>query len=163
MANERYPRSLAHVGITVPDIEEAIDWYQDIFGWTLLKEPRTATGGDGYGGRRAVDVLGDFSEMTVAHLMTGNQVGIELFEFSDTEASARTDRKQPGLFHLCVVDPNVEALARRIDQRGGEHYSEIWPLFEGDEEHVLTYCKDPYGTLIEIYSHSHEQMQLAGP
>lgn len=163
MATKPYPRSLAHVGITVPDIADAIDWYQEVFGWTLLKEPRTAVGHEGYGGTRAVDVLGEFSEMKVAHLMTGNQIGIELFEFSSTTESNRSDITQPGLFHICVVDPNVEELARRIDESGGAHHSQIWRLFEDDEDHLLTYCKDPYGNLIEIYSHSHEQMQMAGP
>lgn len=163
MVEKPYPHSLAHVGITVPDVEEAINWYQDIFGWSLLKEPSNATGSEGYGGKRAIDVLGEFSEMRVAHLMTGNQIGIELFEFSSTGESNNTNIKQPGFFHICVVDPNVEELAERIHESGGEHYSKIWRLFEEDEDHLLTYCKDPYGNLIEIYSHSHEQMHLAAP
>ncbi|MFC7205318.1 VOC family protein [Haloferax namakaokahaiae] len=163
MIEKPYPHSLTHIGITVSDIEEAIDWYQDVFGWSLLKGPRTATERDGYGGKRALDVLGEFSEMRVAHLITGNKIGIEFFEFSGTEGSNTTDIKQPGFFHVCVVDPNVEELAERIDESGGEHYSNIWRLHEEDEDHLLTYCKDPYGNLIEIYSHSHEQMHLAGP
>ncbi|AUV83586.1 glyoxalase [Salinigranum rubrum] len=158
-----YPRSLAHVAVTVPDVEEALDWYRDVFGWTLLTEPRAVTGNDGYGGRRAVDVLGEFSEMTVAHLVTGNGIGVELFEFASTGESNRSDITQPGFFHICVVDPDVEGLAERIDERGGEHYSRIWRLFEEDEEHLLTYCTDPYGNLVEIYSHSHEGMLLAEP
>ena len=28
-----YPRGLAHVGITVPDIEAAMDWYADVLGF----------------------------------------------------------------------------------------------------------------------------------
>lgn len=158
MDNSSYPRSLAHVAVAVPDIEEAIEWYQTVLGWTLLKPPRLVKGNEGYGGRRAVDLLGQFNEMKVAHLSTGNQIGVEFFEFSNTEELSEFDVTQPGFFHICVVDPDVEGLAKRIEDAGGEHHSQIWRLYENDEQYVLTYSKDPYGNLIEIYSHSHEQM-----
>jgi len=151
-----HPRSLAHVGVAVPDIEEAIEWYRDVLGWTLLTEPRHVVGNEGYGGRRAVDVLGEFEEMTVANLVTGNQVGIELFEFEPAEEDDAP--KRSGYFHVCVVDPDVEELAARIDRRGGEHHSEIWRLHEDTGKYRLTYCKDPYDNVIEIFSHNQEQM-----
>lgn len=151
-----HPRSLAHVGVGVPDIEEAIEWYEDLFGWTLLTEPRRVTEDDGYGRRRAVDVLGEFEEMTVATLVTGNGVGVELFEFEPREQTGEPARD--GYFHVCVVDPDVEGLAERIADRGGEHHSEVWRLHEDDPTYRLTYCRDPYGNLIEIFSHNQEQM-----
>ena len=153
-----HPRSVAHIGVTVPDLQEAIDWYREILGWTLLTEPRTVVGNEGFGGERAVDVLGDFEEMRVANLVTGNQVGVELFEFTPSSRSDDVDPKEPGIFHLCVVDPDVEGLADSIDASGGQHYSKIWRLHEDNEEYKLTYCKDPFGNLIEIYSHNQEQM-----
>lgn len=148
----------AHVGVTVPDIEEAIEWYVDVLGWTLLKGPRSSRGGEGFGGRRAVDLLGEYQEMKVAHLMTGNGIGIEFFEFDETDSSQEHNPKQAGFFHICVVDPDVEDLATRIDQHGGNHYAEVWRLYENDDEYLLTYCRDPFGNMIEIYSHPHEQM-----
>jgi catechol 2,3-dioxygenase-like lactoylglutathione lyase family enzyme len=160
MTDRPYPRGLAHVGLTVPDIEAAIEWYQDVLGYTLIRGPDTVVGGEGHGGRQAEDVMEiEFDEMRLAHLATGNQVGIELFEFSDTpDEPTDQDPKAPGYFHACVIDPDVEGLAERIDESGGEHYSEVWQLWEDDEEYVLTYCRDPWGNLLEIYSHSHERM-----
>ncbi len=151
-----HPRSLAHIGVAVPDLEEAIEWYEDLLGWTLLIEPRRVTDADGYGRRRAVDVLGDFEEMTVATLVTGNQVGVELFEFEPQDRDESPDRT--GYFHVCVVDPDVEGLAERIADRGGKHHADVWRLHENDPKYRLTYCKDPYGNLIEIFSHNQEQM-----
>lgn len=159
-----HPRSIAHVGVTVPDIEEAIEWYRDVLGWTLLTEPRTVDGTDGVGGpdnyeeRRAKDVLGEFDQMTVATLVTGNQVGIELFEFTPSDGAAAVDQDRTGFFHLCVVDPDVEGLAETIDERGGNHHAEVWRLHEDLAEYKLTYCRDPYGNRIEIFSHNQEQM-----
>lgn len=159
MTDRPYPRGLAHVGVTVPDIEEAIEWYQDVLGFTLIKGPDTVVAGEGHGGRQALDVLGEFEEMQLAHLATGNQIGIELFEFAATpDERDPADITQLGYFHICVIDPDVEGLAERIDAAGGEHFSKVWNLWEDDDEYVLTYCRDPWGNLLEIYSHSYERM-----
>ena len=50
-----------------------------------------------------------------------------------------------------------ERLAERIAEAGGEQTSEVWHLFP-DQEYRLVYCEDPYGNLIEVYSHSYEQI-----
>ncbi|WP_205254532.1 VOC family protein [Halorussus rarus] len=42
MDSNQYPRSLAHVGLTVPDIEDAIRWYTEVLGWRRLKGPWTS-------------------------------------------------------------------------------------------------------------------------
>lgn len=152
------PRSLAHVGVAVPDLDEAVEWYREVLGWTPLTEPRTVRGGDGYAGTRAVDVLGEFEEMSVVTLRTGNGVGVEVFEFSAADPRDERDDPRQGYFHVCVTDPDVEGLAASIDDHGGEHYARIWRLYEHEEEYRLTYCRDPYGNLIEIYSHDQERM-----
>lgn len=152
------PRDFAHVGITVPDIGDAIEWYTSVLDWTVLKEPRTSRGGEGFGGKRAENLLGDYEELRVAHLLTGNGVGIEFFEFEDADDAGPSSPKAPGAFHICVVDHDVEELAAEIDRQGGDHYADVWQLYENDEEYTLTYCRDPFGNMIEIYSHSHERM-----
>lgn len=162
MDEAHYPRQFAHVGLTVPDIEAALEWYEEVLGWRWLKGPRAVTGGDGYAGRRAENLLGEFDSMKVAHMTTSNGVAVELFEFEPTAPSEQVDPKRPGFFHVGVVDPDVAALAERIDRSGGDHYAEVWRLYEDSEEYRLTYCRDPYGNLIEIYSHSHERMHAAG-
>lgn len=163
MSKRPYPRGLAHVGLTVPDLDAAIEWYQDVLGFTHVKGPDTITAKEGHGGRQAANLLGDFESMRFAHLVTGNQIGVELFEFESTSGQTETDPTQPGLFHLCVIDPDVEGLAARIDESGGEHYSDVWQIFEDDDEYTLTYCRDPFGNLVEIYSHSHERIYSNRP
>lgn len=163
MSSQPQPRGLAHVGLTVPDIEAAIDWYQNILGFTHIDGPHTITASEGYAGRQAVNLLGDFETMRLAHLATGNQIGVELFEFESTVGESVPDVSGPGLFHLCVIDPDVEGLAARIDEHGGDHYSEVWQIFEDDENYSLTYCRDPFGNLLEIYSHSHERIYSNRP
>jgi len=83
--------------------------------------------------------------------------------FESTEGEPNPEPTQSGLFHLCVIDEDVEGLAARIDKAGGDHYSEVWQIFEDDDQYTLTYCRDPYGNLVEIYSHSHERIYSNRP
>jgi len=60
--NERqnYPRSFSHIGITVPDLHAAVNFYEAVMGWylimppsTIVKEPDTAIG------QMCIDVFGN--------------------------------------------------------------------------------------------------------
>lgn len=157
MSEQPYPRGLAHVGLTVSDIEEAVDWYQDVFGFNHILGPETVEN-EGFFGDQVTDLLGEFEVMKIAHLSTGNQIGIELFEFEDTEGKNNPDPHAPGLFHLSIIDPDVEGLAKRIDENGGDAYSDVWGVNERDDDYKLAYCKDPWGNMIEVFSHSNERI-----
>ncbi len=158
MANSQpQPRPFAHVGVTVPDVEEAIDWYETILGFECIMGPEAVAGdGDSHISKLCLDVLGEFEEVKIAHLATGGQAALELFEFEEGTASS-PDPKAEGYFHVCVIDPNIEALAATIDDSGGDHHTDIWELFPG-QPYRMTYCKDPWGNLLEIYTHSHERI-----
>ena len=158
MTESTYPRAFAHVGVTVPDAEEAVEWYTDVLGLQHVMGPMTVEHGEDHIGRLCADVLGDtdWETVEIAHLATSDGTGVELFEFDDTEA-ADPDPKTPGPFHVCVIDPDVEALAERIAESGGEHHTDVWKLFP-DQQYRMTYCKDPFGNLVEIYSHGYERI-----
>ena len=159
MSEQPHPRSFAHVGITVPDIEAALDWYTDVLGFEFLMGPMDVTRGEDHIGELLDDVLADYDyeSARIAHTTTGNGVGVEFFEFDTTSENAEPEPTSSGPFHICVVDPDVQGLAERIAEAGGEQTSEVWHLFP-DQEYRLVYCEDPYGNLIEVYSHSYEQI-----
>ncbi|WP_255170686.1 VOC family protein [Natrononativus amylolyticus] len=152
-----YPRGMAHVGVTVPDIDGAMAWYEDVLGFEPVMGPLEIDHGEEHIGRLCADVLGEFDTVRIGHMATGNQVGFELFEFDADRGEADPDPREPGYFHVCVIDPEIEALAEEIDAAGGEHHTEIWRLFP-DQEYRMTYCKDPWGNLLEIYTHGHERI-----
>lgn len=39
MKETKYPRSFSHIGITVPTIKEAVDFYKNVMGWYLIMPP----------------------------------------------------------------------------------------------------------------------------
>lgn len=36
---ENYPKSFSHIGITVPNIDEAVKFYSEVMGWYVIMEP----------------------------------------------------------------------------------------------------------------------------
>lgn len=150
------PRPIAHVGVTVPDIDAALEWYEDVLDFERLLGPMPVDGDDdSQMARLCRDVLGDFDRVRIAHTATGNGAGVEFFEFEDT-TETDVDVHESGFFHVCVVDPDIEDLAADIEDAGGEHTSEVWNLFP-DQEYRMTYCEDPWGNIVEIYTHDYQQ------
>ena len=36
-----YPKSFSHIGITVPDIKKAVQFYSEVMSWYVIMEPST--------------------------------------------------------------------------------------------------------------------------
>ena len=155
-----YPRAITHVGFTVTDIEKAIRWYQDIFGFRLLAGPVELVADDSHFGLIARDIFGaQFRRGRLAQLTGSNGVCIELFQFSDPPSVTRKENFEywkAGIFHFTIVEPAIEDLVHRIADTGGKLRSQVWTLFP-DKPYKIAYCEDPFGNIIEIYTHSTEQ------
>jgi catechol 2,3-dioxygenase-like lactoylglutathione lyase family enzyme len=153
------PRAFNHIGLTVPDIEAAIAWYGEVFGFRLIMGPRrleaklSAT-------EEAAHILGPrFRAARQAHLVTANGVGLELFEFTDPPTEAPADNLEywkHGYWHICFTDPEIDALVARIVAAGGKQRTDVWAFIPGTDR-KLCYCEDPFGNVIEIFSHTYEQ------
>jgi catechol 2,3-dioxygenase-like lactoylglutathione lyase family enzyme len=160
--HKTHPRALNHVGVGVSDIEKAIHWYQEILGFTVLKVPLEVRADQGYRGEEVHDVLGpEFRSMLQAHLTTANGLGIELFQLLDPPHERRErslEYWKNGFFHICITDPNIEELANRIAASGGRQRSKIWRIDSTTNEYRLCYCEDPFGNIIEIYTHNYETL-----
>jgi len=160
-----YPRSFSHIGITVPDINKAVEFYQEVMGWyiimspsTVVKERETAIG------QMCIDVFGeDWESFEIAHMSTSDGIGIELFSFKDM------DPKKPefspfttGLFHFCVQDPNIEELTNKIVKFGGKQRMPIREYYPNEKPFKMVYVEDPFGIVFEIYTHSYELTYSSG-
>ena len=154
------PLALNHIGVTVPDVFAAIDWYADVFGCTHIMGPRLMSA-DAKATAETGSVFGpQFRKLLQAHLLCGNGVGIELFEPleprplpSDEEVGYR----QTGPWHIAITYPNVDAMVENIVAKGGRKHTE--PVyFAPGRPWRLAYTRDPWWTTIEIVSHSYAEM-----
>lgn len=157
----RPPLAVAHVALTVPDLDAAIAWYGELFGFQPIGPPQEIDVRGGHLGTLVSDVFGPkLGAFRFVHLHTANGAALELFEFIEPAFERREDPFEywkGGFSHIAFVDPEIEELVKRIQERGGRiRTSQIWSLFEG-EPYRICYCEDPWGSVIEIYSHSHEE------
>lgn len=156
--NNPYPRSFSHIGLSVPDITKAVHFYQEVLGWYVIMEPSEVIEDNSPIGQMCTDVFGPgWGSFKIAHLSTSDKVGIELFEFSNNEEPENNfEFWKTGIFHFCVQDPDVEGLVEKIVEHGGKQRMPIREYYPGEKPYRMVYCEDPFGNLLEIYSHSYE-------
>jgi len=153
------PRAINHIGLSVPDIHAAFAWYRDILGCVPLQPP-AAPPNSPRSNKIGRDIFGARLEgLLMAHLVTANGVGIEMFQFIKpaTRVPDNTfEYERAGLFHFSITAPDINALAESIRANGGRILSQIWPFFKNRDTAVV-YCQDPWGTVIELSTRSYEQ------
>ena len=151
-----------HVGVSVSDIEAAIDWYSKVFGFVLIGGPAEVRPDGSHFARVVEDICGErWGGQKIAHMVTGDGTGFELFEFLEPKPERRKDTMEywmNGFFHVSITDPDVEGKVAEIVATGGVKRSEIWNLFPGENDVRVCYCEDPFGNIVEIASHRYEQM-----
>jgi catechol 2,3-dioxygenase-like lactoylglutathione lyase family enzyme len=156
-----YPRTINHIAVSVTDLNRAVKWYKEVFGFTVVNGPVEFEADDTSLGIAARDIHGpNFRKMRMVWLSSGNQVGFEMFEYIDPKAERRIDNFEywkSGFFHICVTDPNIEELCKKISDCGGRQRSRIWDV-DPDKGYKIAFCEDPFGNVIEIYTHSYEQL-----
>jgi catechol 2,3-dioxygenase-like lactoylglutathione lyase family enzyme len=156
-----YPKMINHIAVSVPQLDQAIKWYKEVLGFTMIKGPVEFVADDSLTGRAVRDIHGpNLKKMRMAWLSSGNQVGFEIFEYIEPKAQRRiTDNFEywkSGFIHICITDPNIEDLCKKISETGGKQRSNIWEIVP-DKGYKIVLCEDPFGNIIEIYSNAYEQ------
>ena len=150
-----------HVGITVGDLDAAITFYTSVFDLQVLVGAETASTQTPGADRRA-DVFGDrWKKMRIAHLATDSGMGIELFEFIDpavVQPDEHFEYWRIGLSHLSFTVPDLEASIEAFVAAGGVARTAIHEVREGCR---VCYCKDPWGTAIELSSGTYPETHPA--
>lgn len=98
-----FPR-IAHVALTVADLDRSIPWYRQLFGADPVMEEDTGRF------RHAVWMLGDTL--------------VALHQFPDGLTDVRFDERRPGLDHLsfaCADKAELAQWAARLDELGIRH------------------------------------------
>jgi catechol 2,3-dioxygenase-like lactoylglutathione lyase family enzyme len=154
--------AVAHVGMTVTDLDAAVAWYADVLRLDPLGPPAEVRAGEGHEGVVAAEVFGaGFGGFRQAHLTGANGTALELFQFLDPASERRADQfdfRRTGIFHVCLVAPDIERTADRIAALGGRRRMERAARIFPGEPYRTCYCEDPFGNVIELYSHRHERV-----
>lgn len=72
-------RTINHIAVSVPNLEEAMKWYTEILGFRVIKQPVEFVADDSIIGIAVKDIHGPkLKKMRMAWLSSANQVGLEI-------------------------------------------------------------------------------------
>jgi catechol 2,3-dioxygenase-like lactoylglutathione lyase family enzyme len=155
-----YPKTINHIAVSVPNLDQAIKWYKEVLRFNMIAGPVELVADDSLTGRAVVDIHSPkLKRMRMAWLSSGNQVGFEIFEYIEPKAQRRQENFEywkSGFTHICITDPNIEDLCKRISETGGKQRTKVWEIVP-DKGYKIVFCEDPFGNIIEIYSNGYEQ------
>jgi len=150
-----------HVGIMVGNMDKAVEFYTNalglkvVMGNTKVEEEReTAIG------RMCVAVFGEgFKGFNIAHLVTTDGIGVELFEMKERQERHEVDFSRIGIFHFCLQTDDFHGVIERTEKFGGKVRMDIMRYHPEDDnkQAKMVYLEDPFGNLFELYSHTYEE------
>ena len=142
-----------HIGITVPNIQEGIDFFKAVFGAVEVFRTGPFNVDDNFMqhklGARAHTKICD-----LVFLRCGTGPSIELFEYSGEDSTARPKRvSEIGGMHLCFEVEDVYASAERLKAQGIEFLEGPNTVGEGPlAGFSWIYFESPWGQMLEIAS-----------
>ena len=150
-----------HIGIMVGDMEKAVEFYTKALGLTVvmgntqvIEERESAIG------RMCIAVFGEgFKGFNIAHLVTTDGIGVELFEMKERAERHDLDFSRLGIFHFCLQSDNFASVIEKTEQYGGKFRMDIMRYHPEDDNKPakMVYLEDPFGNLFELYSHTYEE------
>ncbi|MFO8114551.1 MAG: VOC family protein [Halorubrum sp.] len=133
-----------HVGVTVSDLDRAVDFYTETFGLTVAAE--FAVGGEAFAD--AVDV--DDASADFAHLVAdggGSETIVELVAYEpEGEPTPDSELDRPGAIHLGLSVDDVEEFYLTLED-------DVRTLSEPrttESGTTILFVVDPDGNLIEV-------------
>lgn len=151
-----------HVGIMVGDMDKAVEFYTKAVGLrVVMNNTKVLEERESAIGRMCIAVFGEgFKGFNIAHLVTTDGIGVELFEMVDREERHNVDFSRLGIFHFCLQLPKeqFESAIKRVEEFGGKVRMDIMRYHPEDDskQAQMVYLEDPFGNLFEFYSHSYE-------
>ena len=146
-------RGIDHIGITVPDIEQASAFFVDVLGCKLLYE-REPPGDDSL--RDRLGVPAGSRIQAIRFLRCANGANIELFEFSSPDQRGEFPRPSDvGIQHLALYVDDLEAAVEHLCRHGVNLMSGPNPLPgpEAGEGNRFIYVRTPWGLTVEFISY----------
>lgn len=137
---EQWVVRIDHVGIAVPDLEEAIDFYARSFGMSVTHEEVN----EEQGVREAMLSVGD----------SGSYVQLLAPLTADSPIGRFLDRNGPGIQQMAYTVSDIDAVSRHLRSAGVRLLYEEPKLGTAGSRINFTHPKDSGGVLIELVQHA---------
>jgi catechol 2,3-dioxygenase-like lactoylglutathione lyase family enzyme len=139
---------MAHVGVTVADLERAVHFYTEGLGLEIAVRQTSAAGYLALTGYPGLEIA------TAFVVAPGDGVRIELQEYRRVgDHGKREPGTAPvGSSHLCFRVDDLAGTLDRAEAAGGRRVTDPWAIDSGiNEGGAAVYLRDPDGYTIELF------------
>jgi len=149
-------RGINHIGLTVPDLDQATEFLRNAFdakfvydGLTTHDAPRK-----GADTERQLGLSSGTMIIKQRLLRIGNGVNLELFEIVSEKQSRPVGLQDIGWNHISFYVDDINYAVQKVKAAGGQFLSEIHgnSRHEDTEGNASVYFLAPWGSLIELQS-----------
>lgn len=153
-----------HVGLTVPNIEEASEFFEKAFDAIVLYDTYTKDQPvrDNDFTHQRMGIPDTMGEKAIRMISLPNGPGIELFEFVGPDQGKASVPSDLGWQHVAFYVDDMEAAVEQVEAAGGKRNADPVNL-SGIEEgagNQFCYCKTPWGSSVELISYPTPQPYL---
>jgi len=150
-------RGIDHIGITVPNIEDATLFFKQAFGAQVLYHSVDAESDDidHDAQQHTLRLFPGTKIRAIRMLALPNGPGIELFEMHGPEQGMPARASDFGLQHFALYVDDFESAITAFTRAGGEIFTEPEPLSfpaERGTGNAFCYGQTPWGSIIELIS-----------
>ena len=154
-----------HVGITVPDINEAIEWFEDVMGGVapLTFGPFGDPTGTFMQDLLDVDPRAVIRQITMIRI--GHSAGIELFQYEAPDQRRTHPRNSDWSgHHIAFYVTDIDDAVEYMRSRGVQALLGPLPVTDGPAAgQAINYFRTPFGTYIELISYPDGMAYESGP
>jgi catechol 2,3-dioxygenase-like lactoylglutathione lyase family enzyme len=144
-----------HVGITVPNINQAIEWFEDVMGGVapLTFGPFSDSSGTFMHDLLGVDPRAVISQITMIRI--GHSAGIELFQYEAPDQVQTHPRNSDWAgHHIAFYVTDIDDAVEYMRSRGVQKFLGPLPVTGGPAAgQAINYFRTPFGTYIELISY----------
>jgi len=154
-----------HVGITVPDIDEAVAWFENVMG---CSGPLTFGPFSDPTGTFMQDLLGVHPRAVIEQITMvrcGRSANIELFEYDARDQNRTFPRNSDWAgHHIAFYVTDIDAAVAHMQSKGVQKFLGPLPVTDGPAAgQTINYFRAPFGTYIELISYPQGMAYEADP
>lgn len=148
------PRGVNHIGITVPDIEQATRFFAEAFGARIAYDGLTTDDEPRQGPdvERQLGLPGGATIIAQRMMQIGVGPGFEMFQLTHTDPQRAAGLADYGWGHVSLLVDDMDAVLERARRAGAEPVDVPHPnsRHEDTPGNSSIYLRAPWGSLIEL-------------
>lgn len=154
--NQPVTRGINHIGLTVPNIEEATQFLREALGAQFVYNGLTTNDAPRKGAEVERQLGLSSGSMIIKQrlLRIGNSANLELFEIVSDKQTQPVGLQDLGWNHISFYVDDIDYAVEKVRAAGGEFLSEVHgnSRHEDTNDNASVYFRAPWGSLIELQS-----------